>query len=428
METQFDTNRISQRITTLYCPNRHGSLEYDTKMKGRNCLLSLMLTTVYRREDLTGVHATSLSSNFSTENFSLGTPTDSCEECINRARDYYQRTVSNPEEFCITNQLCVENPNLDTMPPTLQSTDEPFLPAEDTESTGLAAPDSNDNKRQNSIPVSSQPYGVETMPPSVITAVTNPPGTPTNVESTISAETNVTAEETPSKNAEEFETNMLDNVRTTMSSIFLKNLTSRMDHDVSEIFSIVALDFLRDHSMSDQLSEEVDFVLVKVMGQGQEYGNTTKSTMYIEGINVFFETLVNLEDISQIDLPGLIESIFKENKNDFLSRLAEADDYFIPLNGKRLNEEAEGFRFEFLKNTWATASLAAVAGSVLLSVLLLTRRGRRTRVCRDYKDASKQDTYPLCTLEQTCSEGSTPTNRSGNNPPSQKSDAEVSQI
>ena len=321
----------------------------------------------------------------------------------------------------------MENPNFDTLPPSVPSSDGPSLPAAGTESTDLEASTANDNKKQSSIPVSAQ----------MITAANSSspvesPTEPTNGESNISDET--TYEESLSMDATDVDSDATNNDewRTTISSIFLKNLTSTMDQEVSEIFSIVALDFLRDHSMSGALAGNVDFVAVEVMGQGQDYGNSTEFDMHVDGVNVFFETLVTIENNSQIDLPRTIESIFKHNKNDFFFRLVEENDYFVPLYGEvPIVQEVEKDRFEFLlRNRWVAASLAAGAGSVLLFGILLATRGKRARVRRDYRDATKQDTYPLYTLEQTCSEDSSPTNKSGDipNPPSYKSDAAVSHV
>ncbi len=399
------------------------------KMKGGIFYsIGLMLTAVSRCDALMGVDATALSTNFSTENVSFDTPLDPCEECIKRARDYYHRTVSDPEEFCITNHLCVENPNFDTLPPSVPTSDGPSLPAAGTESTDLEASTTNDNENQSSIPVSAP-----MIPAANSSSPVEPPTEPANGESNISDETPLkTSEEPLSTDAIDVDADATNNDewRTTISSIFLKNLTSTMDQEVSDIFSIVALDFLRDHSMSGALAGKVDFVAVEVMGQGQDYGNSTEFDMHVDGVNVFFETLVTLEDNSQIDLPRSIESIFKHNKNDFFFRLVEENDYFVPLYGEvPIVQEIDKDRFEFLlRNRWVAASLAAGAGSVLLFGILLATRGKRARVRRDYRDATKQDTYPLYTLEQTCSEGSSPTNKSGDipNPPSYKSDAAVS--
>lgn len=200
-----------------------------------------------------------------------------------------------------------------------------------------------------------------------------------------------------------------DNWRITMSSIFLRNLTNDMDEEVSELFSLVVLDFLRYHSTSSAYSEDIDFIMVEVIGQAPEFGNSTQEDAHVDGISVFFETIVDLDDSSEIDLPRTIESIFRNNKNDLFQRLAEADDYFIPLYGKShiIYETPESLS-EFVRTTWVASSLAAAACSVLLASALLTGKRRKSR--KDYGDKTKLDTFPLRTL-QTSSDDSTPTSQ-----------------
>ncbi len=204
-----------------------------------------------------------------------------------------------------------------------------------------------------------------------------------------------------------------ESLRTTMSSIFLRNLTNDMDPELSELFSVVALDFLRYHSMSSASSEEIDFVMVEVMGQAPEFGNSTQEDAHVDGINVFFETIVDLDDSSQIDLPRTIESIFRNNKKDLFLRLAEADNYFAPLYGKshiiyETQESLTESLSEFVRTTWVASSLAAAACSILITSALLV--GKRSHSRRDYRD-DKDDTFPLRIL-QTSSDDSTPTNQS----------------
>ena len=204
-----------------------------------------------------------------------------------------------------------------------------------------------------------------------------------------------------------------DNWRITMSSIFLRNLTNDMNEEVSELFSLVALDFLRYHSTSSAYSGEIDFIMVEVIGQAPEFGNSTQEDAHVDGISVFFETIVDLDDSSEIDLPRTIESIFRNNKNDLFLRLAEADDYFVPLYGKShiIYETPESLSeslHEFVGTTWVASSLAAAACLVLLASALLTGKRRKSR--KDYGDKTKLDTFPLRTL-QTSSDDSTPTSQ-----------------
>ena len=353
-------------------------------------------------------HATSSSNNLLTENSSSNTPMESCDDCIIRAKKFYFRTVSDPEEFCVTNHLCVKDEDTNSVPTSLQSGGGPSLL---TSTEPIDPQDSNINHSKSHNPITISAAEAPTMNPTAKTPIPgNPSRKPTDVENSIpndATDSQLTLDESLSNDL----TNN-DTFRSFMSSIYLKNLTGAMDQEVSEIFSIIALDFLRDNSVSDGISEEIDFILVEVTAEGPEFGNSTKEEMHIDGMHVFFETVVDLEDNNEIDLPRLIESIFRNNKNDLFFRLAEADDFFIPLYGKMPSiHEVEESQSGFMRTSWVASSLAAVACSVLLSAILLVKK--RTGPRRDYKDPSKQDTFPLYTLEQTCSECSTPTNKPG---------------
>jgi hypothetical protein len=203
--------------------------------------------------------------------------------------------------------------------------------------------------------------------------------------------------------------------RTTISSIFLKNLTYAMDHEVAELFSITVLDFLRDYSTLGALSERIDFILVDVVGQGPELGDSTEfEVQHIDGMHVFFETVVNVKGDKQIDLPRLMEMIFKSNKNDFIVRLVESNDYFRPLSAESHIAEEKVERQITATNfvsSWVVSSLAVVVCSVFFTTMLLTRMVRRTRPTRNTEDASKPDIYPLETLEQTYSDDSSQTSK-----------------
>jgi hypothetical protein len=200
--------------------------------------------------------------------------------------------------------------------------------------------------------------------------------------------------------------------RTAISSLFLKNLTSAMNLEVAEVFSITALDFLRDYSRSLSLSEEIDFILVEVVGQGPELGDSTKFEAHIDGMHIFFETVVYVKVDEQIDVPRLIETIFKTNKNDFFSRLAESNEFFTPLDPESRSNQIPSMS-DFM-SSWVISSLAVVGSSVFLAAILLARRIQRTRPRRYHQESSKQDTCPLYTLEQTCSsEESNETNKTG---------------
>ena len=209
--------------------------------------------------------------------------------------------------------------------------------------------------------------------------------------------------------------------RTTVSSLFLKNLASPMDPEVTEIFSSTALQFLRDYSSSVAVARGVEFIYVKVVGQGPELGNSTEFHAHIDGMHIYFETIADIEDNVEIDLPWLIENIFKINKNEFFARLAESSEFFLPVGiesrstGGNLGgmESGVASTSDFM-NSWVISSLAVVVFSVFLTTLLMTRMVKRIRPRRFQEDSAKRDFYPLNTLVESFSDHSTETINMGN--------------
>jgi hypothetical protein len=452
-------------------------------MNGHPSFLLFIVATIFFHDATLGVHATSWSTNFSTEYFSFNTPTDTCDDCIQRARDYYSRTVSDPEQFCVENHLCVKNPDASSpseklntsrsqipevesslLSNTVQTHEPSSLPSD-----GLSlVPNTGPSLRRNAVP-SGEPSlfasTVQSLSPSPLPSdrqsyneyIDNPTDMPNFIQSlspTVLPTTNAPSptlsnflEATPIKSPESLPLPMdamnldptmtnNDSWRTAISSLFLKNLNSAMDLEVAEVFSITALDFLRDYSKPLTLSEGIDFILVEVVGQGPELGNSTKFDAHIDGMHIFFETVVNIKGDKQIDVPRLIEMIFKTNKNDLFFRLAESNEFFIPLGFESHRSQGEvksqiTSASDFM-SSWVVSSLAVVGCSVFLATILSARRVQRTRPRRYHQDSSKQDTYPLYTLEQTCSsEDSTQTNKTGDGNatnPRDKNDSVVSNI
>ena len=197
-----------------------------------------------------------------------------------------------------------------------------------------------------------------------------------------------------------------------------------MGPEVIEIFSLTALQFLRDYSSSLVAARGVDFIYVKVVGQGPELGNATEFHAHtmppIDGMYIYFETIVDVEDDVEIDLPWLIETIFKTNKTDFFARLTESIEIFLPggIEGRSTPGNLTGVESRVsstsdFMNSWVITSLTMVVFSVFLATLLMTRMVQRTRPRRFQEDSSKPDIYPLYTEEQSFSY-STETIKKGN--------------
>lgn len=378
-----------------------------------------IITTIFLLDVSLGVRATSLT-------------TDSCDECIQRARTYYSSTVSDPEQFCVENNLCVlmtpdASSQLDETPGVITTASENEIPEIESEPSSLAAFDptemptmlfleasfGSDNKEIESaketdvipspsptmLPTSNAPTTKPTLPNSIqVDPRNNNSSLPIDAPSS-----EVTIDESmPKSDVNQDSTTTSVSRKATMSSIFLKNLTTAMDEEVAEIFSLVALDFLRDYSIPIDLSEGIDFVVVTVMGQGPELGNSTEFDVHVDGMHVFFETIVTVEGDENIDIPRLIEKIFKHHKNDFFFRLAEADEFFIPLYGESLSRNTSTSDF---MSSWVIACLVIVVCSVMITAVLLARMLQRTRPRRE----SKQDSYSL-NVKQTESDGSSQTN------------------
>lgn len=424
-------------------------------MNGHSSSLLFIVASIFLHDATLGVHA--LSTNFSTEYFSFNTPTDTCDDCIQRARDYYSRTVSDPEQFCVENNLCVKNPDAGSpseipevesslLSNTVQAHEPSSLPSDGPS----LFPSTEPSLRRNALPSGEPSLFASTMPslsPSPLPSDrqsnneyiddrTDMPNSIQSISPTVLPTTNAPSptlsnslEATPIKPPESLPLPMdamnldpamanNDSWRTAISSLFLKNLTSAMDLEVAEVFSITALDFLRDYSRPLSLSEEIDFILVEVVGQGPELGDSTKFEAHIDGMHIFFETIVNVKGDEQIDVPRLIETTFKTNKNDFFSRLSESNEFFTPLDPESRSSQGEvesqiTSMSDFM-SSWVISSFAVVGSSVFLAAILSVRRFQQNRPHRYHQESSKQDTYPLHTLEQTCSsEESNETNKTG---------------
>lgn len=406
-------------------------------MNGQIFFVLLIVITILLHDASLGAHAISVSNNFSTDHFSFNTPTGTCEDCIRRARNYYSVTISNPEQFCVHNYLCVKNPETSSYSPKTPSENLTILRSE----TPTIEPSTTDLdasliiKKKEPDPISvlaEESYYLKNIFPTIL-PTTNAPsqtlsnffqGTPTraptnHIKNSFPSDAPspiLTFHESLPTDAMNLDPILTNNhsQRTAISSLFLKNLNIQMDPEVANYFSIIALDFLRDNSMSLALSERIDFIFVKVVGQGPELGNSTEFEVHIDGMHIFFETIVNVKGDDQIELPWLMESIFKTNKNDFFFRLAESNEFFIPLVVENhSSQEVEGQMTptsEFM-NSWVVSSLSVVACSVFFTTLLLTKMIRRTRPQRFHHDSSKRNVYPLYTIEQTYSDDSTETNK-----------------
>mmetsp|Transcript_7300 Transcript_7300/g.17798 ORF Transcript_7300/g.17798 Transcript_7300/m.17798 type:complete len:622 (+) Transcript_7300:41-1906(+) len=412
------------------------------KMNYRNFPFAFVLMiTTFSHDTSILVHATSSITDFSTEYSPPITSVEKCEDCISRARDLYSKTVSDPEQFCIENNQCVKNistadrnnENFKLMPSNMPTTiSTPTVlpndgPTEIQNATGSRADTNTLSRVQNEQPSStsvSATNSIQSHSPTML---------PTQNESTqnqskpikrpfISSEGNYVNQTTDiekgnpqSSISETLPANMTtldsavtknDTQHTTVSSIFLKDLTSRMEPNIATLFSITALDFLREYSVPLALVEEIDFILVKVVGQGRELGNSTEVEVHVDGMHVFFETITSVNNNIQIDVPQEIEKIFKTNKNEFFSRLMKANDFFLPIGGKNRSRTST----KFLLNRWVLSSLFLVVCSGVLTAILLKRTVWRRRP-REYvkDDSSKQDIHPLNSIEQTCSDNSTET-------------------
>jgi len=187
-----------------------------------------------------------------------------------------------------------------------------------------------------------------------------------------------------------------------------------MGPEVTQIFSATALQFLGDYSSLIGIAGTVNFVDVEVLGQGPEFGNSTKFDTHIDGMHVYFETIIAVEDNYDVDLPQLIEKIFKTNKNDFYFRLAESSKFFVPLDvenrisrGNVSKSESQIVSTSEFMNSWVLASLAIVLCSVFITIILMTRMiqgNNRHRIL--HEDTSKSDRHLLYSLHQTSSEDS----------------------
>mmetsp|Transcript_23391 Transcript_23391/g.64874 ORF Transcript_23391/g.64874 Transcript_23391/m.64874 type:complete len:785 (+) Transcript_23391:170-2524(+) len=194
---------------------------------------------------------------------------------------------------------------------------------------------------------------------------------------------------------------------TTVSSIFLKNIDTPMDLEITQKFSSIVLQFLIDHSSSIYTEGTINFSDVEVVGQGPEFGNSTEIDTHIDGMHVYFQTITEIADNHDIDLPWVIEKIFKTNKNDFLFRLTESNEFFVPIDvggrssGESLpQDESRLASVSDFMNSWVIASLAVVLCSIFITTILMTRmvqgdHDRPRRFC------GKSSMHPLSSLEET---------------------------
>ena len=399
--------------------------KHEEKMNGQTLITFFTVTTIFLGKGILGIHAVSL--------------TDTCNDCLLRARKYYSKTVLDPEQFCINNHLCIKTERPTFKPsefPTNRPSRSPsslptFSPTERPTYKPSELPTNKPSHSPSSLPTSSPselPSDGPLLLPRVVPSAekkkhpadessffqTNFPTVWSTISGTDSSSTEILQMTPSGMSSDESKPPLgMINNRTTISSLFLKNLTRSMNHEVTEDFSTIALEFLKEYSLGLGLAGGVEFIEVKVVGQGPELGNSTEFGVHIDGIHIFFETIA--KSYQETDIPRLIEIIFKRNRKHFFARLIESNEYFAPLGVDNVGgRESVGNQIkssrDFLSG-WVITCLSAVVGSVFITTVLIARMIGQNRSTGGRQDVKKQDTHPLYSMEQISSYNSTETNK-----------------
>jgi hypothetical protein len=234
----------------------------------------------------------------------------------------------------------------------------------------------------------------------------------------------------------------------TINSLFLKQINNPMDSEATIFFSATVLEFLRER-VAD-LIEGVNFTKVEVVWQASETSNSTEFYESIDGMRIDFATIADIDDSIEVDLAWLIETAFKVNKEEFLTKLDE-NSYFLPvgIKGRIIDQEkvrevenqVETKPSTFL-NTWVISCLGIVVFSVFVTTLLITKMMKQQAKPRRIQhllateegdnafeiSPRKADMHSWYTAGPSFSDYSTETVRTNNNNKSKSSDIESAEL
>jgi hypothetical protein len=238
--------------------------------------------------------------------------------------------------------------------------------------------------------------------------------------------------------------------RKTINSLFLKQINSPMDSEATIYFSATVLEFLRERVAA--FTEGVNFTKVEVVWQASETSNSTEFHEPIDGMRIYFATIADIDDSIEVDPSWLIETTFRVDKEEFLTKL-DGNAYFLPvgIEGRIIDQEklievenqveTKPGTNSFL-NTWVISCLGIVVFSVFVTTLLITKmmkqQAKPSRIqhllaIEEGDNAfeispAKVNMHSLYTAGPSFSDHSTETVRTNNNNKSKISDTEIAEL